>query len=208
MKFINYTKKHLNECIKLVEDTWHYNEIYSDGVSELLLRTKLEYSNYKKLLIEKNEIIGFILAKEEKKTFKTKIKEFFIKIKNRLWVKTRKGKENDFDKFLSFKNGYSHIDKLVDMNKEDEIDAEITLLIVKGNQQGKGIGKFIIEHFKKHCKKHGIRHVILWTDYDCNFKFYEKLGCILYGSFTNNALSGYNKDEPNGLIYYMEVKDE
>lgn len=206
MKYITYQKKYFSSCVKLINDTWHYDQSVSKGASELLLRMKLESSDYKDIIVENNQVIGLFFASKAKKSLLTRLKGKLKHFYNELWLKLKRNKASNYSKLKEFNKDYQKIDTIVEISKEKDIDGEIALFIVSSFYQGKGLGKSLLNRYKEYCIKDDINHVILWTDYECNYKFYNRLGFILYGSFTNKSLVEYDKDEPNGLIYYLEIE--
>lgn len=72
--------------------------------------------------------------------------------------------------------------KTQDLDKEllsvtgKKFDAELTLLIAKGNCKGHGIGGALYQKFLNYMQEHDLKTFYLFTDSSCNYGFYEHKG--------------------------------
>ena len=65
------------------------------------------------------------------------------------------------------------------------MDNEITLFVVEREAQGKGYGRLLLADFLDRCRARGARRVVVETDRDSNYGFYEHLGFTVVGEFTS-----------------------
>lgn len=205
LKTKNYEKKYFKSCLDLVENTWHFDRIFSSGVSELFFRKKLHDSAYRKVIIKDNQVIGLFFATDEKMSPLKRIRQKIAFLNDEMWFKAKKKDFSDYLEAKDFKESYKKIDQLIEINKEN-FDSEIALFIVSSEFQGQGLGKSLLNQYFKYCKKNSFKNLILWTDYDCNLEFYPKAGFTLYGTFTSDKLMKKSEKAPNGFIYTFEVK--
>ncbi len=77
----------------------------------------------------------------------------------------------------------SHID-IIDRPYEDMLrsseavfDAQLELLIVSPEHRGKGVGKALYEAAMDEFRKRGKHCVLIFTDDDCGYGFYDRDGC-------------------------------
>ena len=107
-----------------------------------------QYPKYR-MMVENsmNPAIALINASNnERKAFS----EYMTKI-NAAYAQLLKGKENNYDGTLNF-------------------------LVLSKEARGLGIGKKLWLTLAEHFKSHKAKSIYVYTDSDCNFKFYEHLG--------------------------------
>lgn len=70
----------------------------------------------------------------------------------------------------------------------DYFDGKISILILKPNYRGKGIGKKMLMQIFEYAKNDNIKNIQILTDESCNFNFYEACGCNkIYEKIINNS---------------------
>ena len=57
-----------------------------------------------------------------------------------------------------------------------EYKGEISLFIMNASYRGYGIGKKLFKAMIHHMKKENVNSIYLYTDTDCNYKFYDHQG--------------------------------
>lgn len=89
--------------------------------------------------------------------------------------------------------------------KYPEIDCEITVLYVKIQEKGNGIGKALVNFVKEEFKKNNLKKMIIWClkeNYPAR-KFYEKMGGALCGEIP--CLIGKKVYTEVGFIYDLNA---
>lgn len=125
-----------------------------------------------KMLIEKEDgkvigICGYAKWSSKKYIFR---KKFFHILKSLLiWSPLVKDKKAIY----KYNDDYDYTpEELVNY-----FDGEITILILKPNYRGKGIGKKMLSQIFEYAKNDNVKKIQILTDESCNFKFYEACGC-------------------------------
>lgn len=70
-------------------------------------------------------------------------------------------------------------------------DGQLLLLIVAEEMRGRGIGMALYEHAMDEMRREGCRSVLIFTDDDCGYSFYDRDGCIKLGERTVRLDSEY-----------------
>ena len=71
--------------------------------------------------------------------------------------------------------------------------------------QGKGFGKQLINEFILTCKKEGTLRIILETDAECNYGFYENLGFNHIASFGSPLQKEFSRNSGETFIFELKV---
>ncbi len=151
--------------------TWTYGNLFSlekrRKATELFLYRCLSMSDYRSVLLSSNHVKGILLASTHP-DYKDGYYDFlFEKVSNEY----RKDKEIDE---LAFYNDIVFFSNKTLKEKEREDYQEIILLVLDTDLQGKGCGKMLINEF--HSIRDRKRPILLTSDEDCNYPFYEHLG--------------------------------
>ena len=86
-------------------------------------------------------------------------------------------------------------------------DAEITLLLVKSEHRGKGIGRLMMERFLQEARAKGARVATVYTtDPGCNWQFYEICGFKMTGSFDDNLVSHLQGVDTKALVFTIDLQ--
>lgn len=163
MMIIKYETKYLSDVIRLTRNYWA-NEVEMSPALEtfiydFLVRYYLYQDGYNYLLVENNEVLGFLLSSqkddqnESLQYFQTKVKEL-----------------NEKDKA----NAYAYLKYIEDNHqmvlKEMPKNSIYLGLILSHYHHG---GMMLINKLKEEQKN---KDIYLWTDETCNYRYYEKQG--------------------------------
>ncbi len=86
-------------------------------------------------------------------------------------------------------------------------DAEVTLLLVKSDQRGKGIGRLMMERFLREARAKDARVVTVYTtDPGCNWQFYEICGFKLVGTFDDSLVSHLQGVDTKALVFAIDLR--
>lgn len=83
---------------------------------------------------------------------------------------------------------------------------EITLFIVDSKQQGKGIGRKLLQNFLDRAQILDIEQIYVYTDPLSNWRFYEKYGFSRKGEFIDDFNSYMKKKQTMGFVYTLKIK--
>lgn len=86
-------------------------------------------------------------------------------------------------------------------------DAEITLLLVKSEHRGKGIGLLMMERFLQEARaKNAMVATVYTTDPGCNWRFYEICGFKMAGSFDDNLVSFLQGVDTKAIVFAIDLR--
>lgn len=131
-------------------------------------------TNYRTIIKENNKLISFLAANVYGKSNYFKYLYLFlcfISIFIMLFYK-------DGRSILNYQLAYN---KLLDEMKNENnsnYDAELVLFITNPLYQGKGYGKALLNNFHSYMQSKKKYNIYLFTDDYCDYKMYEKAGCI------------------------------
>lgn len=83
--------------------------------------------------------------------------------------------------------GITKIYKILMEKANKKFDGVLTLFVVSENFQGYGIGKNLLKNFFEYEKKFNSKNIYVYTDSNCNYKFYDKQGFIKLSEDTFNV---------------------
>ena len=85
-------------------------------------------------------------------------------------------------------------------------DGEVMLFVVDGEFQGRGIGRELMDRFLRRAREADSKRITVSTnDIGCNWRFYEKYGFKLQGSFRDSFTSIVRKEETKNLIFSIDL---
>ncbi|HAA85968.1 MAG TPA: hypothetical protein DCE14_06460 [Kosmotogaceae bacterium] len=165
---------------RLINQTWQIDRFCSDeklletGL-DLFLRSSLMHSNYTLVAEENGEVVGFILGRTDRdfNLFGTLFRHLpQILWKTLLFIAQNKRNQKLLQFVGVLNSSYKKILKVV----KTKFDGELVLFIVDRKQQGKGIGKTLLNHFLDTCRSKSIRRLRVFTDTECNYGYYDHNG--------------------------------
>jgi GNAT superfamily N-acetyltransferase len=83
--------------------------------------------------------------------------------------------------------------------------SEINLFVVDPESQGQGRGKKLINEFIAACKQTGVKRIVLETDEESNYGFYEHQGFRKDGSFFSSFLQEFSNESGETYIYELDL---
>ena len=131
-------------------------------------------TNYRRIIQENNKLISFLAANEYGRS--SIFKYFylilcFISIFCMFFYK-------DGRSILKYQLAYNKLLNKMKDESSDKYDAELVLFITHPLYQGKGYGKALLNDFHAYMKEKNKFNIYLFTDSYCDYKMYEKAGCL------------------------------
>jgi GNAT superfamily N-acetyltransferase len=213
LQFKKYNKRYLGSCSELIKTTWNFEEGHKnykkvDLIYKYFLLTCENYSEHLDIIVDENDNVkGLLFGSIEDASYMQRIKYKFKSLKLKLWnfYHLALGNFGDRKIAVEIKGEINTIDEFVEVHS-DEFDSEINLFIISPELRGKGYGKKLMDRYVEFCKENELNTVFLWTDISCSYYFYEKYGFKLYKKFHHESLVDGDKNKPNGMIYYLNIK--
>jgi len=88
-----------------------------------------------------------------------------------------------------------------------DTDAEVTLLLVRSDHRGRGIGRLLMDRFLQEARaKHAEVATVYTTDPGCNWQFYETCGFELVGSFDDTLVSHLQGVDTKALVFAIDLR--
>lgn len=209
MEFRRLESSDIVDCSTIVTETWPWDMpgLTSEETmvaNEWYVRLSLLYTDWAQLVINENEVIGFMFGSIPSRSNRPK---FISLIRRTISV----GK--------SFLFLVKKIPRLITLCPTflltefklmlllSESEACIQLFIVKENYRGKGIGKELLDRFVYDVRRNGINKIAVYTeDKTSNWRFYERYGFRKEASFYDNFISKVNGERTIGYIYSLAVQ--
>jgi GNAT superfamily N-acetyltransferase len=86
-------------------------------------------------------------------------------------------------------------------------DAEVTLLLVRSDHRGKGVGRLMMKRFLEEARAKNARIVTVYTtDPGCNWQFYEICGFKMVGSFDDSLVSHLQGVDTKALVFAIDLQ--
>jgi ribosomal protein S18 acetylase RimI-like enzyme len=202
----DYQPSDFDNCVNLVNKVWEFDKHFSPvELAKLFQRIytggSLAESNFRKVVEEKDQLKGFLFGKIENQMIpKSEFSGFLGQLKIILKLLSVKG--------APFKRKWGYLKKInsheINRRKvESRRCSEINLFVVDPESQGRGWGKKLINEFMAACQNLDIKRIVLETDRESNFGFYEHLGFKTKGSFYSPLLQEYSGE--SGETYVFEL---
>lgn len=204
----DYRKSDLNECAKLIKQTWNLTDkcenIFNDNqIYRLYVKECLLNCNYKKVVVCENKIIAVFFAKRIASGFMYSFIDNIIcslyLVQNLLEIlKGSYGK-----RYLALKAIMKQyiLDRMGEKDVYDNTYTnEITLFIVGEKYQNHGIGKTLLSNYIFDNSTNTKFLLFVWTTSDCNYKFYEKHKFEIISKLDIRKL--WESEKPYYLIKY------
>lgn len=160
---------------KIICKTWEFDKDCTEKTAVILskayLSNCLKNQTYTEVAIVDGNVAGVIVGRNTKKlnmNFKIRIRKFFSVLKLKL---TREGR-----RVVEIKSEVDSINKKLLKKSKYDYGGEIPLFIMDEKYRGFGIGKSLFKDMLKFMGKDNVKSLYLYTDTDCNYKFYEKQG--------------------------------
>lgn len=161
----------IDMLVPVLLKTWTYDGLFSketrEKATKLFLYRCLAMSDYRRILLSSSQVKGVLLASSHPGY----MDEYYDSLFKTYSCELRKDKEIDE---LTHYNDIVFFSNKTLKEKETEDYQEVILLILDTDLQGKGCGKLLMDEF--HSARDNNRPVLLTSDEDCNYLFYEHLG--------------------------------
>ena len=210
LKIKKFKRKHLMECSKIMAPTWALSKNLPlvkehEKVCFFIMKYYFIKSSYKIVVFNDKTILGFLTADYVLKNFSRlfyKIKSYFdfIVFKFQLWVFLL-FKKNDEKKQISDFFKALLVKKVVPI--DSRACSEIVSLFVKTSCQGLGLGRKLLDTLLSVCKKNKIESIYLFTDTDCNYKYYDNMG--FKNILTYSGTIGVSSKEENAFSFLYKL---
>ena len=82
----------------------------------------------------------------------------------------------------------------------------MNLFVVDPESQARGWGRKLINEFIDACKNENIERIVLETDSESNYGFYQHLGFRIKGSFHSPLLKEFSGNTGETYIYELPLK--
>ena len=167
-------------CCNLMCNTWMYERFFPNmkkpiNLYAFMLASYLLESDYTEVAVrvdENNneEVLGFLFGQTKPLGFFRKIRYFCFMLRvTVLWIFGAYGKRIAIYNLLK-KMKYDEQILFADVTKKD---AHLHLFFTAENARGLGIGKKLLARFENYCSEKNVEQIVLVTDTDCNYGFYE-----------------------------------
>ena len=212
-----YQNSDFDDCVKLVDKVWGFNKHFdSPGLSQLHQKEytggSISESNFLRVVEENGQIAGFFFGRiENKKIPRSQYSNILEQLKfllNLFGIPKLKFRK----KLAYFFNSIYHT-IIYDLNTrkheinrrvvESKKSSEVVLFVVDPECQGKSYGKRLINDFIEACKNEKVKRIVLETDMECNYGFYEHLGFKVNSSFHSPLLQEYSGEAGETFIYEL-----
>ena len=192
--------KEMKQAVEILDKEWNLGKKESGAEGNICawiyLMEILEESEKIIFYKENGELIGFCgYAKWNSKKHLLR-KKLAKMIKNKL-MNSKKIKNKE-----AIKKYYENYGYYAPKDIETKFDGEISILIVKEEEQNRGIGTKLLSEVFKLAKEDGLKKIQILTDESCNHKFYEKCNCkIVYETKIQNIESNIVGDKKFEIAY-------
>ena len=151
-----------------------------------------------KIVLEKidNKVIG-ICGYSKWNSKKNLLKKYFYRLLKNILIHSPliKNKQAIYE----YNENYDYLPKEL----ENYFDGEVSILIVDKIYRGNNYGKKLLLKVFEMAKSDNMKNLQILTDESCNFKFYEKLGCIKV--YEKTITYNNNTSCEKGYIYEKKI---
>ncbi len=205
--FKKYKQQYLEDAAHIMLDTWNYHKNFPNLKSkqllyELVFQSAYLESTYCEMAVDEHEkTLGYLMAKNMNISERKLLQSLKFYSKTLLDI--------IFGKFGNIISGLKALKQYLDLKKtllvaEKKFDSEILLFFVSSQARGLGIGKKLMNRYISYCKTNKIKNIILITDANCNYGFYDYYGFTLHKKLNSSFLG--NHEEENGFSYILELE--
>ncbi|NGP46029.1 GNAT family N-acetyltransferase [Bacillaceae bacterium SIJ1] len=212
LRFQKYNPSYLNSCAKLVRNTWAFDkEFHKPKKPESIFKQYVlsceNYSEHLDLIVdEHDEVKGILFGSIEDaglfRTLKYQVKGMRNRLISLFYL--IRGDFGQRKKALQVGQANNEINRLGETT-ERPFDSEVNLFVVSPELRGMGYGKKLMDRYVGFCKANNLKSAFLWTDIGCTYTFYEKYGFKVYKYFSHERLTKSKYNQPNGMVYYLEI---
>lgn len=152
-------------------DEFLNDDVFLDSVLNIYLQECILASNYSKVAVKNNKVIGIILGSAKNDKNKVRKPHNYISALSSLLkiAFTKKENKKALKEFGKIQNIYNEMIK----NKENEFQGCIQLFIVSEESRGLGVGKALVNQLFNYMTSMKVTSLYLYTDTRCNYGFYD-----------------------------------
>ncbi|EQB85809.1 hypothetical protein J2Z44_003272 [Clostridium punense] len=208
MKIKLYEKKHYDDILSVMAETWNFHMYFPQAkdrtlIYKMALDSILILYTYNYVVVDKSEkAVGLLVGTVNSKVslglrLNKLIRSSSLFIKATYYILTNR--LGNKAQTLNTLNELGKVFKRLQRDKK-QFDSSVELFMLLPSYRGIGIGRKLMDHFIYYCKKYGSKCIFLYTDRSCNFEFYEKYGFVKHDAIHNQLLPNceYNT---NGFVY-------
>ena len=207
INFRTYKKQDKMQCCAMLADTWQYDKYFPNLkkpilYSIIIFEKYLFESDYKEVIVDQDDnILGFLFGQTKKQTLLDKLKYIGFSLKVGInWLLGFYGKRSILFNIVKDMNTAEE-ELFKDFNSQD---ATLNLFFTK--TRGKGLGKILLSRFESYCKASGKNNIVLLTDTDCNYGFYDKAGFNLYNKIEGCFGVIQSEEEKKSTATFVYIK--
>jgi len=185
IQFRSYKEKDRETCWKMMVSTWQYDRYFSsikniDHLYRLIFDMYRLHSDYLEIAIavtdatiEASEPVGFLFGETKHPAVLKKLQYRYFLLKIVLfWIFGCYGnKKAARDVFQDYARDIEFL-----LGDCDSSDAHMHSFFISDKARGAGVGKLLLARFTEHCQHNQNSRIILVTDTDCNYGFYDHCG--------------------------------
>lgn len=185
IQFRVYKKKDREACWNMMVTTWQYEHYFPsikniDHLYRLVFDMYRVHSDYLEIAIgvsddatKVSEPVGFLFGETKPPSAikKLQYRLFLLKITLFWLVGCYGNKKVARDVFQNYAHDISFL--LGDCNSSD---AHMHSFFISDKARGAGVGKLLLNRFTEYCQNNQNHCIILVTDTDCNYGFYDHCG--------------------------------
>ncbi|MDU4889856.1 MAG: GNAT family N-acetyltransferase [Clostridium sp.] len=152
-------------------DEFLKDDAFLDSALNIYLQECILSSNFSKVAVKNNKVIGIILgsAKNDKNKLR-KPSNYLSALASLLKIAfAKKENKKDLKEFSKIQNIYNEMIK----DKENEFQGCIQLFIVSEESRGLGVGKALLNQLFNYMTSMKVTSLYLYTDTRCNYGFYD-----------------------------------
>lgn len=202
IKLVDFQLKDIEFLASLLLETWDYlnQGSYEERikVTELYILEEIMVCDYIKILKVDDNIKGIIAG-------------YFHKQKPNQYLDIFKERKESYFKDKTIAELYKYNQVIFAGNalieKRHEIpESEIRLLFISSDTRGLNLGKYLVEEFINEATNKNCLSVSLYSDKDCNYKFYERLGFEVVDSDSLEYNYFGNDYHFENFLFKLEIK--
>lgn len=165
-------KKDFKALIKLICKTWDYETLTTSFIASRLaavfLFSSLAYHSYSQVAVKNGRIVGLIAGRDNDVPFEHNAYYLLTAWNIFLLLFSKRGREA----FQSYKR-YLNISESLLKQTHESYDGELLMFAVDGGVRGMGVGSQLFSLYLDFLNDQGSRTFYLFTDTQCNYRFYE-----------------------------------
>lgn len=194
-----FQNEDIDSLIPILLKTWDYDHLFSldkrQKATRLFLYRCLIRSDYRRVITVSNQVKGILLAN----TVFDYQDEYYFSLYQELSIKYRE--DSELNELLQY-NDIVFLSNETLMKEVNYDHDEIILLILDKDSQGKGFGKTLLEEFNSN--REDVLPILLSTDDDCNYPFYEKCGYSIINECTLPYEFNGKKEILHSYLFYLK----